>query len=157
MAKNIITRALGRLAVSVMGNPSAAGQAPAQPALVQPHEDAQVAQAIQDMQAAHAPSEPQVPQHLAHFGSMHLEPITRTEDQTSPHNWYALAGNRIELGSTGFVIQLLTTPGAATFNLYDPEGRLQATSQLLDPLKRWAEKLASWRDEFSCLPAGWKY
>jgi len=62
--------------------------------------------------------------------------------------WHALPGNRIELGDTGFAIELRTKPIDVAYQLFDPEGRHIARAAELQPLKSYGEKLARERDEF---------
>lgn len=62
-------------------------------------------------------------------------------------NWYRLPGGRLELGATGFVIRLCTTPGCYPYHLADPDGRAIASHNLLQPLKQHAESCAADRRE----------
>lgn len=72
----------------------------------------------------------------------------RAEVQASPR-WTALPGGRIELGCTGFQIQLVTDARQDPYTAFDPEGRRMATGFHLDALKRFAEQHAAWRAEFA--------
>lgn len=60
-----------------------------------------------------------------------------------------MPGNRLELGSTGFVIELRSQPNEQPYLLIDPEGRNVARSQELAPLKGYGEQRARERDEFN--------
>lgn len=67
--------------------------------------------------------------------------------------WHALPGGRLELGATGYWIEL--TPGGPDTDLvlYTPEGRetWKCREWLLDDLKRKAEECAAKRAEFFAL------
>ena len=62
--------------------------------------------------------------------------------------WSPLVGGRLELGTSGFVIQLRTDPKHPPYLLTDPDGRDLALGFLLQPLKQYAEQNAADREEF---------
>lgn len=63
--------------------------------------------------------------------------------------WEALPGNRLELGTLGFAIEMnLRSPFEPTFALYDPEGRCIAKAMRTAPLKDLGQALAMERAEF---------
>ncbi len=77
--------------------------------------------------------------------SVRTPPTVRTPERAS---WHALPGNRIELGASGFAIELRTKLGELPYLLIDPDGRMMARSAELQPLKDYGERLAKEREEF---------
>lgn len=77
------------------------------------------------------------------------EPESEPEPPTSP-TWHALPGNQLELGDTGWRIELDVNRPDCDLLLWTPEGRQSATGRewQLDLLKRHAEICASNRAEF---------
>ena len=64
-------------------------------------------------------------------------------------DWQALPGNRLELGTLGFAIEMnLRSPFEPTFALYDPEGRCIAKAMRTSPLKDLGQAMAMERAEF---------
>ncbi len=63
-------------------------------------------------------------------------------------SWEAIGGDRLELASTGFVIQLNHRDCCHPFTLYDPEGRRVAYGSALERLKSEGEEQARYRAEF---------
>lgn len=63
-------------------------------------------------------------------------------------SWEAIGGDRLELASTGFVIQLNPASYGSPFSLFDPEGRRMAWGPNLQELKGLAEQYARDRTEF---------
>lgn len=115
----------------------------AEGAIVLLHEDEKVALAITQMTA--------VPSNFKDLTLRKVDDVEQTQ-RAQLWRWYALPGQRLELANTGFVISLTAMGDGRAFALHDPEGRLCGHSDLLPQLKAWGEKLASWRDEFSCMP-----
>lgn len=71
------------------------------------------------------------------------------EQSTRKPKWHAmLCGTRLELGATGYWIELVGKKGRQSFKAYDPEGDCIGTSQDLQLLKGALEQQASYRDEF---------
>lgn len=62
--------------------------------------------------------------------------------------WSPLVGGKLELAASGYVITLRTDATVPPYALQDPDGRLLATSYLLQPLKEYAETNARDRAEF---------
>jgi hypothetical protein len=77
--------------------------------------------------------------------------VTRGMPQAGPV-WQAMPGQRLELGSTGFCIQLITNPILMPYLLTDPDGRIYARSGELQSLKAYAEQMARDRAEFDAPP-----
>lgn len=73
---------------------------------------------------------------------------TSSTVRTPERAWHALPGNRLELGASGFAIELRTKLGELPYLLIDPDGRMMARSVELQPLKDYGEKLAREREEF---------
>lgn len=76
--------------------------------------------------------------------SVRTLPTVRTPERA----WHALPGNRLELGASGYAIELRTKFGELPYWLTDPDGRLIARSVELQPLKDYGERLAKEREEF---------
>lgn len=77
--------------------------------------------------------------------NVRTSPTVRTPERAA---WHALPGNRIELGASGFAIELRQRIGELPYLLIDPEGRMIARAGELQPLKAFGERLAKERDEF---------
>ena len=75
---------------------------------------------------------------------------TAPADSPAPptRQWHALPGNVIELGSTGFSIQLDTRPDRPLYMLRAPEGFVHGWGSDLVSLKTLGERFAAERDEF---------
>lgn len=75
-------------------------------------------------------------------------------DQRAPSaHWFPLPGNRVlELGLSGYSIELLALPGVCTYRLLDPEGDTVICHGSLPVLKAYAEHLAACREEFVYRP-----
>lgn len=67
--------------------------------------------------------------------------------------WQALPGNRLELGATGYWIELKPTDPRADLFLYTPDGREIWTGRewMLDEIKEKAEECARQRGEFDAV------
>lgn len=63
--------------------------------------------------------------------------------------WHALPGHRLELGATGFYIQLDLAAREPLYKLYSPEGRYYGWGFDLQGLKAAAERYADERREFA--------
>lgn len=72
----------------------------------------------------------------------------QAETPAGQHGWFALPGGRLEYGTSGFVIELITNPARLPYMLLDPEGRPLAHGTLLQPLKQHGELCARDRAEF---------
>lgn len=70
---------------------------------------------------------------------------------TSP-GWQAVPGQRIELGATGWVIQLRISLGYPPYSLFNPEGVLAALGNDLAAIKKTAEQFAADRAQFETPP-----
>lgn len=71
------------------------------------------------------------------------------EQSTRKPKWHAmLCGTRLELGATGYWIELVGKKGRQSFKAYDPEGDCIGTGQSLPEIKKALEKQASYRTEF---------
>lgn len=85
-----------------------------------------------------------------HLASAVAAVTEQTETRpAAKHGWYALPGGRLELGQTGFVIELRTDRSVLhAFLLIDPDGRPLSSANVLQPLKTFAEECARDREEF---------
>lgn len=70
------------------------------------------------------------------------------ETLAPPRKWHPLPGNRIELGNTGFAIQLHVGPAIYLYELLGPEGQCLSRGGDLPSLKQIGERLAEERREF---------
>lgn len=70
----------------------------------------------------------------------------KAREDASP--WHAIGGDRLELGCTGFIIQLDRRADRMHFYMHDPEGRLMCAGADLAGMKKLAEQQAGFRAEF---------
>ena len=71
------------------------------------------------------------------------------EQSTRKPKWHTmLCGTRLELGATGYWIELVGKKGQQSFKAYDPEGDFIGEGQSLPKLKKALEQQASYRAEF---------
>lgn len=69
--------------------------------------------------------------------------------QQSQPEWHTmLCGTRLELGATGYWIELVGKKGQQSFKAYDPEGDCIGEGQSLPKIKKALEEQASYRAEF---------
>lgn len=84
------------------------------------------------------------------FTAQEEQPTTKPAQQ-----WHAMpCGTRLELGSTGFWIELVGKQGRAPFYGYDPEGDVIIKGPALDDMKAQLEKQAKFREEFAPVQGG---
>jgi hypothetical protein len=74
--------------------------------------------------------------------------VVSTGSNSMQPSWEAIGGDRLELASTGFVIQLNHRNCCHPFTLYDPEGRCVAYGSALQRLKDEGAEQARHRAEF---------
>lgn len=67
-----------------------------------------------------------------------------------PPEWAPMPGGLLELGSTGFVVELCTDPAKPPYLGRDPEGRYIAAAISLDAVKDFLVTCSAWRREFDC-------
>jgi hypothetical protein len=86
------------------------------------------------------------------------QPSTRVDPGAVPPpmapTWHAIAGNQLELGSTGFIIKMEPGKGRHTFRLIYPDGDMLGQGEDLAFLKGAAEQRARWRQEFTPAVSG---
>lgn len=80
--------------------------------------------------------------------------LRRLADRMDPPpraQWHALPGNTLELGATGYRIELKPDDPSADLIVWSPEGERIASAHqgLLGECKDFAEKCAKNRDEFT--------
>lgn len=95
---------------------------------------------------------PAVDEAIAAMAAATIEPPRPAGDPLS-RMWWALPGNVLEYGDSGFLIRLRTNPDLAPFAAYSPEGVLMATGFELGLLKDYCERQAGYRDQFDPQPA----
>lgn len=95
---------------------------------------------------------PAVDEAIAAMAATTIEPPRPAGDPLA-RMWWALPGNVLEYGDSGFSIRLRTNPDQAPFAAYSPEGVLLATSFELGLLKEYCERQAGYRDQFDPQPA----
>lgn len=81
-----------------------------------------------------------------------LTPPVNTAPAEPPSPWQPLPGNVLELGATGFQIQLDVSPHRPLYTLRAPEGWIVAAGGDLPGLKQAGERFARERTEFVCKP-----
>ena len=81
----------------------------------------------------------------------HLRRLADLIDRPACPAWQALPGNRLELGATGYWIELKPSDPRADLFLHNPEGLEIWTGRewMLDTLKEKAEECARQRGEFA--------
>ena len=85
------------------------------------------------------------------------EPKTEGEASSPACKWQwhpMLCGTRLELGDTGFWIELVGKKGRQAYYGYDPEGDAVISGPDLQGMKSALEKQAKYRTEFA--PAQWE-
>lgn len=102
----------------------------------------------------HAPAwQPTIPDPFAaqadsrHGSAIAIDPEAY---RPGPHDWAAMPGNRLELGSTGFYIALDLSPRQPLYKLHSPEHAMYAWGFDLPALKATGERYAREREEFVC-------
>lgn len=74
---------------------------------------------------------------------------TPPEPPAQPSKWHAMpCGTRLELGDTGYWIELVGKKGEQPYRGYDPEGDCITTGFHLPKMKAALEEQAAYRDEF---------
>lgn len=63
--------------------------------------------------------------------------------------WPSPCGKRLELGATGYWIQLVGRQGKLSYAAFDPEGDCLARGEDLKTMKQGVEQFASFRSEFT--------
>lgn len=91
-----------------------------------------------------APTSPEIP--------------AKANNTSAPSNssWFVVPGGRIELGGTGFYIELIANDEDTPYGGFSPEGYLYGRSQELQVMKSYLEKRAVERAEFEPPIGGWK-
>lgn len=74
----------------------------------------------------------------------------RTAPAKSNSKWHPMpCGTRLELGASGYWINLLGKPGKPAYVGYDPEGDVIASGPDLKGMKGYLEQQADYREEFA--------
>lgn len=78
-----------------------------------------------------------------------------TESESGPQPagpWFPIGGKRLELGASGYYIELRPQSNKAPYHGYSPEGYCFGTSHSLSVLKDFLEDKAHEREEFNVAP-----
>jgi hypothetical protein len=75
--------------------------------------------------------------------------LEREKQRAAKSPWFALPPDRLELGNTGYYVELNPGDKEEPYHGYTPDGKRAARSAQLAPLKQFLERLAAERAEFA--------